>query len=241
MCKLESSSENASEDNKCSKMVRRMQYWLVFLCAIVFVGTFVIYGIKVKHCTVHYTLDYIISTDSTGFITPESKALADSIMHEMQKQQKLLEDKYQYFIEQQSNTQDILTMGGVLLSIIVSLVGFFGYRTIQSIEGKTKKIGEDAAKDAFKKQLKDLQSKHYKELLSEQFVPELNSRIEAGLSKYEGDNSRLINDHEKRLNLVEGTVSDIRARIKNHGIILGESATDGSKFEKTGLEINPFD
>ena len=96
-------------------------------------------------------------------------------------------------------------------------------------------------KDAFKKQLKDLQSKHYKELLSEQFVPELNSRIEAGLSKYEGDNSRLINDHEKRLNLVEGTVSDIRARIKNHGIILGESATDGSKFEKTGLEINPFD
>lgn len=89
--------------------------------------------------------------------------------------------------------------------------------------------------------MKDLQSKHYKELLSEQFVPELNSRIEAGLSKYEGDNSRLINDHEKRLNLVEGTVSDIRARIKNHGIILGESATDGSKFEKTGLEINPFD
>ena len=213
MCKLKSSSEKTSEDNKCSKMIRRMQHWLVFLCAIVFGGTFVIYGRKVKHCTVHYTLDYIISTDSTGYITSESKTLADSIMHEMQKQQKLLEDKYQYFIEQQSNTHDILTIGGVLLSIIVSLVGFFGYKTMHSIEDKAKKIGEDAAQKSFQNELSSLQNSQNRKFLEDTVRPEMNRNIEEAVNKYWGEKGSCIETLQTDVSLLKSAVENIDKKI----------------------------
>ena len=134
-------------------------------------------------------------------------------MHEMQKQQKLLEDKYQYFIEQQSNTQDILTIGGVLLSIIVSLVGFFGYKTMHSIEDKAKKIGEDAAQKSFQNELSSLQNSQNRKFLEDTVRPEMNRNIEEAVNKYWGEKGSCIETLQTDVSLLKSAVENIDKKI----------------------------
>lgn len=204
---------DASNENFISRIVKPFQLILLIICTVVLLITLVRYCFGTNHHTTHH-YTYSVCVDSLGVVTPESKAIADSIVNEIQKQGKIFEDKYQYFIEQKSNTQDILTIGSVVLGIIISLVGFFGYSTMQAIEDRAKKIGEEAAQDAFNTRLKEIETKLYKQIMSEQFIPELKSRIESALAEYEGENTALIKEHEKRLNLVEGSVSDILTRTK---------------------------
>ena len=120
-------------------------------------------------------------------------------IEEIRKQEHLLEDKDEHSINHQTNTQDLLAMGGVIMGIIVSLVGFFGYSTMQSIEEKARKIATDAANDAFNKQLEDLQNKAFKKYLEDKAKPEVDKKIEEALNKYEGDKSASIDDLTKRM------------------------------------------
>lgn len=73
---------------------------------------------------------------------------ADSILHEMSKHEQRIADKYEYIIEQRSNIEDYLTWGGILLTVVVSVFGFFGYKSLHDIEGKLVKQIEPSAQKA---------------------------------------------------------------------------------------------
>ena len=105
-----SSAEPPKNTDVLYNVVKFSQLALVFLCAVAFIVALVIYSSKVRHNTIHYVLEYQIITDSTGIVTADSRQLADSLIGEMQRHDQMLEEKYQYFIEQQSNTQNLLTI-----------------------------------------------------------------------------------------------------------------------------------
>lgn len=183
-----------------------MKNWskiILTTCTLALIGVLVQYAFKINHTTNHYTIEYTITTDSLGHVSTESRALADSIIHEIQKQEHLLEDKYEHVIDQQSNTQDLLAIGGVLLGIIVSIVGFFGYSTMQSIEEKAEAKANDAATDAYNKTIKSLQDKGFKEYLEDKAKPEVDKKIQEALNKFEGDKTASIDDLQARMGYAE--------------------------------------
>lgn len=87
----------------------------------------------------------VIATDSTGVVTPESYALAESVKNAFDIQEHVIEDKYKYIIEQKERTQDYLTWGGLIITIILSIFGFFGYKSLSSIEDRIKNSVQDNA------------------------------------------------------------------------------------------------
>ena len=94
----------------------------------------------------------VIATDSTGVVTPESYALAESVKEAFEVQEHAIEDKYKYIIEQKERTQDYLTWGGLIITIVLSIFGFFGYKSISSIEEKIKNsVQNNATTEAVKK------------------------------------------------------------------------------------------
>lgn len=87
----------------------------------------------------------VIATDSTGVVTPESYQLAESVKEAFEIQEHAIADKYKYIIEQKEKTQDYLTWGGLIITVILSIFGFFGYKSLSSIEDRIKKSVQDHA------------------------------------------------------------------------------------------------
>jgi len=231
---------NTSNGDLISKIVKRAQLVLVLICAIAFIAALIIYSLKIKNETIHYTFNHTICTDSLGVISAESKALADSIFNEIQKHERILEDKYQYFIEQKSNTQDLLTIGSIILGIIVSMVGFFGYSTIQSIEEKAKKIGEDAAKDKFNDTNRELIDKRFSELKTEKLWPEFNKRIDDKLNKFENEKMSDIDDLRIQMDSIQDYCDDLRENYQQSDKFQKPSTDDDNRTEGVKPEPNEF-
>lgn len=211
------SKDFLSDDGWVMKTVKIAQIILIGLCVVVFIGLLCFYGIKTVISVDPVRMELCLSVDTTGTVSPQAKQLADSLIYEIKKQETVLEDKYQYFIEQQSNTQDLLAVGSVLLGIIVSLIGFYGISTMKSIEDKARKIGEESAKEAFSKRLSELQNRKYKELLEEKFRPEVTKHIKESLNRFEGLKTSSIDNHEQRITLLEESVAGLSKKVKNMG------------------------
>lgn len=81
---------------------------LLFLCAVALLLGLVLYATGMKHTTNRTEITFMVKTDSTGMVTPETRAMADSIVGVLTKDEQLLADKYQYVIDQQAKTQDFL-------------------------------------------------------------------------------------------------------------------------------------
>lgn len=183
-----------------------MKLWtgvLLTICSLALVFAMGIYAYKINHTTQHLMIEYTITTDSLGHVSKEARDLADSIINEMKRQEHLLEDKYEYVINQQSNAQDMLAVGGILLGIIVSIVGFFGYSTMQSIEEKATAIANEAANKAYEKKLKDLQDKRFKEYLNDNAKPEVDKQIKEAIISQTKDFTSTIDNLTSRIKNLE--------------------------------------
>ena len=57
--------------------------------------------------------------------------------------ERILDEKYASFISEKEQTLRIESIVGILISIIVAVVGFFGYKSIKSIEKKAADIAKE--------------------------------------------------------------------------------------------------
>ena len=103
-------------------MIKILPKLLLFLCAVALLLGLGLYAIGMKHTTNRTEITFMVKADSTGMVTPETRAMADSIVGVLTKDEKLLADKYQYVIDQQAKTQDFLAIGGILLGIIAIII-----------------------------------------------------------------------------------------------------------------------
>lgn len=97
----------------------------------------------------------VMKVDSTGVLTEDSKQQVDKMKEEIIRHEQLLEDRYKNVLEQKENMNDMLTIGGMFLTIVLALFGFFGYKSMNTLEDKVKadakSAAEDAAKESFEK------------------------------------------------------------------------------------------
>lgn len=76
----------------------------------------------------------VIQVDSTGVLAPETKIQTDKIISTFEAHEHLLTDKYEHILQQKENVQEYFTWGGMLITIVLSIFGFFGFRSLQSID-----------------------------------------------------------------------------------------------------------
>lgn len=90
----------------------------------------------------------VIQTDSTGVVSQDAQELAESVKHVIEAHEHALKDKYEYILDQKENIQDYLTWGGIIVTIVLSIFAFFGYKSLNSIEEKVISSVQNAATKA---------------------------------------------------------------------------------------------
>jgi hypothetical protein len=142
-----------------------------------------------------------ISSDSLlnkNYITGEQ---ADSLISLMNRHEAEIADKYQYFIEQKYNEDKYFSIFTVLLGVIFSLFGFFGYKTMSSIEEKAIKTAQDKADD-IAKSVADKVAREY---------------MERNVSTYVGEASETLFNSKAaetlKMNLKESLYSELETRL----------------------------
>lgn len=120
---------------------------ILVLCVVGAIFAFLMYGKMQNRETVKHEYVYTIRVDSTGVVTNESQAQIDSVVESIKEHEHAIKDRYEYILEQRENSENFLTIGGIFVTIVLSVFGFFGYKSFKSIEedakAQAKKIAED--------------------------------------------------------------------------------------------------
>lgn len=88
----------------------------------------------------------ITASDSLKMANYLSKEQADSLITIVKRHERELAERYQYALEQKMDQDQYLSFGTFLVGVVLSIFGFFGYKSIKSIEEKANKDAERAAK-----------------------------------------------------------------------------------------------
>lgn len=88
----------------------------------------------------------ITASDSLRMANYLSKEQADSLITIVRRHERELAERYQYALEQKMDQDQYFSFGTFLVGVILSIFGFFGYKSIKSIEEKANNDAERAAK-----------------------------------------------------------------------------------------------
>ena len=93
-----------------------------------------------------------VEINITSIDTLPSKALVisksdlDSLFHVIEEHEHLLNERYDYVLEQKENELKWQTYITLIIGIIVSICGFFGYKSIRDLKEEVQKETKDSAK-----------------------------------------------------------------------------------------------
>lgn len=114
-----------------------------------------------------------------------SKEEADSLISVMKRQERMLEDRYQYALDQKMNEDRYFSIGTFVVGVVISVFGFFGFKSLKSIEEKAKedsqrlatKISEDVTKEYLKQRLQGLVTIESEKILKSSAAESLKKEI----------------------------------------------------------------
>lgn len=114
-----------------------------------------------------------------------SKEEADSLISVMKRQERMLEDKYQYALDQKMNEDRYFSIGTFVVGVVISVFGFFGFKSLKSLEEKAKensqrlatKISEDVTKEYLKQRLQGLVTIESEKILKSSAAESLKKEI----------------------------------------------------------------
>ena len=121
---------------------------LIGLCVVALLGVagFAFFQSKTKALQ-PIEVKVIVPVDSTGAMTAETMLKIEELKTELTRHEQLLEDRYKHVLEQKEDMNDLWSVGSMFLAVVLGLFGFFGYKSMSSIEEKVQKEAERVAKD----------------------------------------------------------------------------------------------
>lgn len=109
----------------------------------------------------------VVVVDSTCLsnTTDNLSKVVDSLNVVIKNYETLLDAKYNVLIDKKEENDNLLSAASIIVGIIVSILGFFGFKSFQSIEEKAKRIAEENTnnylKDNLKSKLYDVVNSEY--------------------------------------------------------------------------------
>lgn len=157
---------------------------LIVFCIVLLLAGILLYGYVYRgHQQENVSIQFVIQADSIGHISQEKKSQVDTLMALMDRHEHLIQDKYHHILEQKEIFNDVLTLGGMLLAVVLSLFGFFGYKSLNSIEDKVKEQVKQMTDQLFKEQFKAYETST-KENLIDQMKTDVKEVVSKNFSKY---------------------------------------------------------
>lgn len=129
---------------------------LIVLCVVGLIGAFVFAGYRYSTSKVQdVNVQIVMNVDSTGVLSEESKQQVIELKEELIRHEHLLEDRYKHVLEQKENLNDMITIGGMFMTIVLALFGFFGYKSMTTLEDKVKENAKATAEETATKTSKE--------------------------------------------------------------------------------------
>lgn len=129
---------------------------LIVLCIVGLIGAFVFAGYLYSTSKVQdVNVQIVMNVDSTGVLNEESKQQIVELKEELIRHEHLLEDRYKHVLEQKENLNDMISIGGMFMTIVLALFGFFGYKSMTTLEDKVKENAKATAEETATKTSKE--------------------------------------------------------------------------------------
>ena len=128
------------------RLIDKHASWLLLSCALAALAICIIVATKYPAAEHAYHIELALNVDSVGNLSKESQVMMDSVLNVVRNQNEVVLRKYDAIAEGKIDEQRLFTIGGFLLTILVSVLGFFGFRSFNSIEEKAINLAEGAAK-----------------------------------------------------------------------------------------------
>ena len=161
---------------------------LLVLCFVALIVSFVFASTVIKKTkTEQIKVELVLPVDTTGVLNQHGREKADSVIWALQKYQHQLDDKYQYVLEQKGAFNDLITIAGMILAVVISLFGFFGYKSINSIENKVKREAVSTAKataETVSQNKFKVYEKKTTEKLQNEIITAVDETIKKNLAEY---------------------------------------------------------
>lgn len=174
---------------------------------------------------------YVMTVDSTGNLTNKARIQADSLITAVKHHERSINEHYDYILQQKDDDQRLYTVIGTILSVVVAVFGFFGYKNFRSIEEKSLAVAKEEVEEkmrefgsAQKDALKNLQAECRQTIQNEtkrQFRSFKEKEMINAISDVVNDTYRKdiesklekVDDFASRVDGMENTLQSIIARM----------------------------
>ena len=215
------------------------------LCIIALMGAFFFSCMLfVKNDVQDINVHIVMPVDSTGVISTEAMQQAEDLKAELIRHEQLLEDRYKHVLEQKENLNDLLTIGGMFLTIVLALFGFFGYKSMNSIEEKVKQEAESTAKntaedaskarfEAFEQRTSESLSTAMEKKIKETVDKEMAESKKSTKEQIEASLKGQIDDVSKKVEDIDDCINGINTSLGNLDQKLAGLSDRVGRLEKT--------
>lgn len=166
--------------------------WIIGLSIVTFLicgSTIAVLNLKCKVPIVQHKV--VFATDTLGR-EMYSRSQVDSLIFILQDQERALSQKYQFILEERKKDDESKTLITFIVGAIISVCGFFGYKSFKDIKDHGEKIAEnkavETAKNIIMAQLPSMMdnemTKIYKGQSIEVIKLSLSQELTATLEKY---------------------------------------------------------
>ena len=147
MCVEKQSINSNMADGKERSVSSILAYFVLFFCMLAIIYPLII-ELSSKPAPIEVHLSVAPDTLPTQVIFDKSDI--DSLFSIIQRQERLLSEKYDYVLEQKENEFKWQTYISFIIGIIVSICGFFGYKSLrelkEEVRAETKQQAETTAR-----------------------------------------------------------------------------------------------
>ena len=157
---------------------------LIVVCILALIGAFGYSYYLAKNKDIQsVTVNVVVPVDSTGVMDAETAKSIEALKAELQRHEQLLEDRYKHVLEQKEDMNDLLSIGGMFLAVVLGIFGFFGYKSTNSIEEKVKKEAESVAEETSRKKLDNMEE-HVEASVIEQANAKIVTTLDRNMAEY---------------------------------------------------------
>lgn len=122
------------EDNKFSTFLNYAACFVILVCIIGIVYGMIAYFTQSKDIQ-EYQIVLTVSPDSI-YNGEKFSYYTDSLIQVINRHEHVIEERYNAILEEKYNTQQYWTIAGVLTTVVITILGFFGYKSFKDIETK---------------------------------------------------------------------------------------------------------
>lgn len=154
------------------------------ILALFFVSSAFVYQLFFKKPRVQQIVISVAPKDSLDQSLSYSSMQIDSLVNVIKHHEQALEEKYQYVIEEKEEKDSLNTLGTLIVGIVLSFCGFFGYKSFTDLKSHGEKIASNAAIEVAEKVAQTEAEKSIDNKVKSYLNENLSNEVNANITDY---------------------------------------------------------